>query len=289
MAVVQTPFRCSALYRRHLTLGAQMADEHGWRVAAQFSPPEEEARRIREGVGLGDDSWLGKLDVRGEDLEGLEGTWERLFAAPRPPGAEAARLPVQSPLKQALGGRFSVLRPGSRVVHGPAAAADEEPPPEMQLGPGRVWRLARGHALIMCEPQHTAALLDAVKRALVQGTAEPGKAADAAAQPPCVHVTDVTSAYSALLLAGPASRDVLAKLTALDVSERSLPPASCAQTGLAHVHAVVQREDLGDVPAYRLLVDRAYGEYVWDAVLHAGHESGIAPFGLRARRLVERG
>ena len=233
MAAVQTPVRRSALYRRHLALGAQMAEEHGWQVAAQFSTPEEEARRIWEGAGLADDSWLGKLDVRGEGLEGLAGTWK----------------------------------------------SDDT----------RLWRLARGHALVTCEPHRTAAVLEGAKRALNQRPPEPEATTDAVVRPPCVHVTDVTSAYSALLLAGPASRDVLAKLTALDVSERALPPATCVQTGLAHVHAIVQREDLGEVPAYRLLVDRAYGEYVWDAALHAGHELGIAPFGLRARRLVERG
>ena len=86
---------------------------------------------------------------------------------------------------------------------------------------------------------------------------------------------------------GPRSRDVLSKLTSLNLSESSLVDSSSAQASMAHVHATVLRKDLKGIPAFQLLVSREYGESVWESVLHAGHEFHIAPFGLRALRLLQ--
>jgi glycine cleavage system aminomethyltransferase T len=55
---------------------------------------------------------------------------------------------------------------------------------------------------------------------------------------------------------------------------------------VAHVPGIILRDDLGDIPAYHLLVSREYGESVWDAILHAGHEFHIAPCGLKALEFV---
>jgi glycine cleavage system aminomethyltransferase T len=93
---------------------------------------------------------------------------------------------------------------------------------------------------------------------------------------------EVTSVYANLLLAGPRSRDVLSKLTSLNTSEQRLPSGSCVQAGVGHVHCIVLREDLPRVPAYHLLVTRDYAESFWDALLHAGHEFPLRPFGFEA-------
>jgi glycine cleavage system aminomethyltransferase T len=90
----------------------------------------------------------------------------------------------------------------------------------------------------------------------------------------------VTSVYAQFLLAGPRSRDVLRKLTSLNVT--TLGNRSCGQASLAHVQGTLLRDDIGDIPAFHILVSREYGESVWDAILHAGHEFHIAPFGLKA-------
>jgi glycine cleavage system aminomethyltransferase T len=94
------------------------------------------------------------------------------------------------------------------------------------------------------------------------------------------YVTDVTSVYAQFLLAGPRSRDVLRKLTSLNVT--TLGNLACGQANVAHVHGKVLRDDIGDIPAFHILVSREYGESVWDAILHAGHEFHITPFGLKA-------
>jgi glycine cleavage system aminomethyltransferase T len=90
--------------------------------------------------------------------------------------------------------------------------------------------------------------------------------------------------YADFVLAGPRSREVLSKLTALDVREQALPNLSCGQSSLAHAHAIVLRQDLGSVPAFHLLVSRDVSESVWESLLHAGEEFHIAPFSLERER-----
>ena len=155
-------------------------------------------------------------------------------------------------------------------------------PAGWEIAGATVWPLAAGDVLVTCEPPDTPAVLQALQdRAVPLSLGErPGEGSNTA--PSSLYVTDVTSVYAALLLAGPHSRAVLQRLTALDVSDPALPDLACARTGLAHVHATILRQDLGPVPAYWLLVGWEYGAYVWDAVLHAGESFGIAPIGLEA-------
>lgn len=98
--------------------------------------------------------------------------------------------------------------------------------------------------------------------------------------------TDVTGVYASLFLAGPRSRAVLCKVMSLNVSDVALPNLACAQASLVHVHCIVLREDLGSIPGFHLLISREYGESVWEAIVHAGHEFHLQPFGLGGLRLL---
>ena len=147
-------------------------------------------------------------------------------------------------------------------------------PAAWEIAGATVWPLAKNDLLVTCEPPDTPAV-----RQMLQDRAA---SAMEAAESPSIYVTDATSVYAALVLAGPHSRAVLQRLTVLDVSAPALPDLACTRTGLAHVHATILRQDLGPVPAYWLLVGWEYGVYVWDAVLHAGESCGIAPIGLTA-------
>jgi len=64
---VVTPIARSALHETHEALGAVFAEAAGWQVPRSYAPPEEEATRVREGIGLLDASALGKLALRGRD------------------------------------------------------------------------------------------------------------------------------------------------------------------------------------------------------------------------------
>ena len=101
------------------------------------------------------------------------------------------------------------------------------------------------------------------------------------------HTRDVTSVFAQFLLAGPRSREILSKLTSLNVSDPVFPNSESRQTSLAHVHCTILRKDLCALPAFHLLVGRDYGESAWESILHAGHEFHLSPFGLEALSILE--
>jgi glycine cleavage system aminomethyltransferase T len=139
----------------------------------------------------------------------------------------------------------------------------------------RAWHLGPQHYLATCDP----AASEAVLAELRSVSAPPDLSL-----PPPVYITDVTSVYAQFLLAGPRSRDIMRKLTSLNVS--ALEKLACGQVSLAHAHSTVLRDDLERIPAFHILVSRDYGESVWEAILHAGHEFQLAPFGLKALEFV---
>jgi glycine cleavage system aminomethyltransferase T len=115
--------------------------------------------------------------------------------------------------------------------------------------PARLWKLTPAHALV------TSPLpIDFV---------------------PSSSVTDVTSIYSAILLAGPMSRQVLQKLSTLNVGDSAMPEGVARQTRLAHVNATILRSE-----GFLILNTRDVAEHVWEALLHAG----ARPFGMVAQQ-----
>ena len=118
----------------------------------------------------------------------------------------------------------------------------------------------------------------------------PGLAADAAERAvgahPCAHLVNATSGLAGIRLAGPTVRAILATLTALDIYSLVFPNLACAETGVAHVHAILLRRDVGGLPAFEAYIERNYGAFVWEAVLDAGRGRGLVPCGLEAERLL---
>ena len=102
----------------------------------------------------------------------------------------------------------------------------------------------------------------------------------------CAHLMDVTSGMCGLRLAGPSARAILAALTSLDVSPQTWPDLACAQTGLAHLHAILLRHDVAGLPSFEAYASRNYGAYLWEAFLEAGRGRGLSPCGLEAERLL---
>ena len=101
----------------------------------------------------------------------------------------------------------------------------------------------------------------------------------------CAHVTDLTSAFAAVDLIGPRVTALLERLLPLDLSEAAAPPLAVVQGELARVHAIVLRWD-GRLPAFRIMVAREHGEFVWDSLRDAGHDLGLTLVGAAARALL---
>jgi heterotetrameric sarcosine oxidase gamma subunit len=98
----------------------------------------------------------------------------------------------------------------------------------------------------------------------------------------CAHAVDVTSALAGLKVTGPLSHRLLASVTELNISPREFPNMTCAQVKVAEIHGTVLRRDLGGLTSYDLYVGREYGVYIWDALMEAGEEYGLVPFGTEA-------
>ena len=71
---VWNPVALSAMYAKHLGLGAVMADAAGWRLPARYTSAAEEIERLRQGVGISDVSSVGKISVQGERVDWLMST-----------------------------------------------------------------------------------------------------------------------------------------------------------------------------------------------------------------------
>ena len=165
--------------------------------------------------------------------------------------------------------------PGRTVVRVTPQALHIDPDTSGLPG-GLVCSLARNHARLISSPGTAAAV-----QSHLEAVTQP------AAASACVHLTDVTSSFTAVQIAGPRSRDLLRKLTALDLRPAQFPDLSCAQGSLANVHALVIRADIQTHLSYQVYYGREFGEYVWEALLDAGQEFGALPFGMAAQRQLQ--
>jgi sarcosine oxidase subunit alpha len=160
----------------------------------------------------------------------------------------------------------------------PKMAGVAAPPPgravrvRLNGAPALVGRLAAEDMLVLTH----AADREDVARALTG-------AADAVG---CAHVTDLTSAFAALDLIGPLAPDLLARCSPLDLSPVAAPALHVVQGEVARVRAIVIVLDSPAAPAYRVLVSREHGEFVWTAIVSAGRDLDLVPLGAAARRLV---
>ncbi|CAA9489203.1 MAG: Sarcosine oxidase alpha subunit [uncultured Solirubrobacteraceae bacterium] len=101
-----------------------------------------------------------------------------------------------------------------------------------------------------------------------------------------VHMTDVTQGLSAVNLAGPRAREIMAKVCDLDCSNEAFAYMDGRQATVAGVPALVLRIGFVGEVGYEIHFPAAYGEHVWDALLEAGAEHGLRPFGLEPQRIL---
>jgi sarcosine oxidase subunit alpha len=101
-----------------------------------------------------------------------------------------------------------------------------------------------------------------------------------------VHVTDLTQGVAAVNLAGPRARDIMAKVTDLDCSNEAFAYLDGKQARVAGVQCLILRIGFVGEVGYEIHFPAAYGEHVWDALLEAGKEHGIRPFGLEPQRIL---
>ena len=102
----------------------------------------------------------------------------------------------------------------------------------------------------------------------------------------CIHVTNVTGAWGAVNVAGPRSRELLSRLTDADMSNTAVPYLGTAQVKIAGAPVLLLRIGFVGELGYELHFPSDYGEYLWGALLEAGRDLGILPFGVEAQRVL---
>jgi len=92
----------------------------------------------------------------------------------------------------------------------------------------------------------------------------------------------VTQAHGVLVLAGPRSREVLAKLTDADLSNAAFPWLSGKPISVGPIALHALRVNFVGELGFELHHDIATQNALFDLVMEAGGEFGIKPFGIRA-------
>src|SRR5262249_22396048 len=94
-------------------------------------------------------------------------------------------------------------------------------------------------------------------------------------------MANVSSQYAAVNVTGPRSREVMARLTELDVSAEGMPYLRAVQGEVAGVPALILRIGFTGELGYEIHVPAAYGQYLWQRILAAAADAGVPvqPFG----------
>ncbi|MDH4842680.1 FAD-dependent oxidoreductase [Pseudomonas sp. BN505] len=243
------PYRQTPMHRRHLQAGAKMMPAGIWQRPAYYGKPEErercmqeEARHVREKVGLIDVSTLGGLDVRGPDAAEL---LERVYTF------GFAKLPVGRT-------RYALMTNEQGVV----------------IDDGVCARLGEQHFYVTA----TTSGVDRIYQQMLKWNAQWRLDVD---------ITNVTAALAAVNLAGPLSREVLAKVCEdVDLSAEAFPYLGVRQGEVAGISARILRVGFVGELGYEVHVPARHAERLWDALMQAGTGLGIRPFGVETQRLL---
>ena len=101
-----------------------------------------------------------------------------------------------------------------------------------------------------------------------------------------VHLTDLTQTLAAVNLAGPRSRAILERLTDLDCSADAFGYLDGRRAHVAGVPALLLRIGFVGELGYEIHVPAAHGPALWDAIVAAGAQDGIQPFGMEPQRVL---
>ena len=99
-----------------------------------------------------------------------------------------------------------------------------------------------------------------------------------------VRLASVTDQWAQMAIAGPKSREILKRIVDNEISGEALPFLGAREVSLfgGRIHGRLFRISFSGELAYELAVPAGYGESVADAIMEAGREHGIQPYGVEA-------
>jgi glycine cleavage system aminomethyltransferase T len=230
-----------------------MSVRGGWNVPEAYGSVEAEVEAARTRVAFGEQVGASHLLLEGG---GLSAFMSEQGAGDLVPG-RAALLSAPGGSSPYEGLRLCRLtRDSARLLPGSLARDDSNP----SGGPGRSpWGTGKRS-----------------RRREGKGAGDP------------LYTTDLSSAVTTLLIAGPRSPDLLAGLLRLDVDPAWFRDRQVALTAAAGVPLLVLRWDRGAILAYDLVVGRDVAEYFCEPLARAAQWMTLALLGAEAiARLAE--
>src|SRR3984885_8368427 len=97
-----------------------------------------------------------------------------------------------------------------------------------------------------------------------------------------VRIDQVTTQRGVLVLAGPRSRDVLAKVADIDVSNKAFPWLTARRLSIKAAGVIAMRVNFVGELGYELHHPIEMQNAIFDALMEAGAPFGVKPFGIRA-------
>ena len=103
-----------------------------------------------------------------------------------------------------------------------------------------------------------------------------------------VHVTPVTTAYASINVAGPKSRELMSRVCeGVDLDAAAFPYMTVRSATVAGVGGCFMwRIGFTGELSFELHVPAGHGLHVWEALMEAGKDLGVGPFGLEGQRIM---
>ncbi|MDP5084138.1 MAG: sarcosine oxidase subunit alpha family protein [Yoonia sp.] len=101
-----------------------------------------------------------------------------------------------------------------------------------------------------------------------------------------VYVANVTEQYAQIAVVGPKARKLLRKMGGMDVSAEALPFMQWASGKIGEFDARVFRISFSGELSYEIAVPAGQGRAFWEALMAAGEEFGVMPYGTEALHIM---
>jgi len=243
------PYRQTPMHQRHLELGAKMMPAGNWQRPAFYGPAEQRLKNIeREALNVRQN--VGIIDV--STLGGLEIR-----------GADSAEF-----LNRLYTFAFAKL-PVGKTRYAVMAAEDG-----VVIDDGVAGRISEQHFYVTA----TTSGVDRIYQQMLKWNAQWRLNVD---------ITNVTTAFAAVNIAGPNSRALMQKVcTDVDFSNEAFPYLGLRLGTIQGIPVRLLRVGFVGELGYEIHYPARYGEFVWDLLMEAGKAWNIQPFGVETQRLL---
>lgn len=244
-----TPQRRTALHDRHEVMGAKFMHAGNWLRPEYYTIDGLSSSQCIEAEVKNVRERIGIID---------QGTLGKI---------EISGPDVVTLLEQVYTGRFAKLKIGMTRY---GLMCDES---GIIIDDGVISRLAEDRYYISTTSSGSDAIYQTLQRLVIEWGLE-------------VILINATSTYCAMNLAGPHARKVLQPLTDVNLNWDAFPYLGIREGSVANVPARLSRVGFVGELGYEIHLPADGAIAAWDAIMKAGQDYGICPFGVEAQRML---